>query len=345
MRLTKLSKGTKLFAEMFSDNQLITNQQEELMKVLHKALLFCVAGLILVSTPLMAREKAGVLLQPGAGMDKERSDDMTEILVNEMGSRRDFFFVSKEELRARFEKESKSSPDACVKDIACFHEVGRLLALDLMVVGTISIQEQAYKIEITRVSMTDYPDRSWTYEAKGGISILIARVRSAAADILLRQDTFVAVKQDRRALDAVVAPLPPMEQLKVVKQAPSLPKKGASVQRILAYSTAGVAVVATGVGGYFFWKTKDIESFLNDKCSNSNGYNSKECPYTEQTISEKVSQGKSSVLLANVFFGVAGAVAVGSALLFVLEPDDKPSPVILPLISPDGAGFSAAVRF
>lgn len=345
MRLTKLSKGNKLFKEMFLDNQLITNQQEELMKSLHKALLFCVAVLIFVSTPLMAREKAGVLLQPSAGVSQELSDDMTEVFINEIGSRRDFFFVTKEELRARFEEERKGSPNACAKDIACFREVGRLLSLDLMVMGTISMQEQAYKIEIIHVSMTDRPDRSWTYEAKGGKSILVACVQSAVAGILLRQDTFVAVKQDRRALDAVVAPLPSMEQLKIVEQSPTLPEKGASVQRIFAYSTAGVAVMATGLGGYFLWKTKDIESFLNDNCSNGNSNGIEKCSYTELTMREKVSQGKNSILLANISFGVAGAAAVVSALLFVLEPDDEPSTTLLPLVNLDGAGFSAAVRF
>ena len=296
------------------------------MKASHRALFFCVVALCLASTPLMANEKVGILFQPGIGVDREFSDDMTEVLANEMRGRRDFFFIAKEELRVRFERERKGDPDACAKDIVCLHKVGQLLSLDFLVAGTISKQGQMYKIEMSLVSMIDHSNRFWTYEAKGGTSILVTRIQNAVDDILSSrgqvyrgQDQCAGreCSSERRAKEKdplVMAPVLSVQPV-AVEQSPLFARKGTSVQRILAYSTASVAVVAAGVGGYFLWKTKDIESFLNDNCSNSNGYNSKECPYTEQTIRGKISQGKNSVLLANVFFGAAGAAGVGSVLL------------------------------
>lgn len=386
-----------------------------------KVFFVCALVLVLLLSPAFAaaREKAGVLILPGAGVTREMTEDMTEVLSIELSNRHDFFSITalKEKLLARYQEENKSGSGACSKDISCLREVGKFLSLDVMVVGSISKDGQTFKIEITQVSMDDHPNRFWMYEAKGTF-MLVARVQNAASDILSPQGTFVAVKTDivnadvvldgefngqtpvklipikdgahklkvsKKGYDdfftefdcakeqvckveallkqtvpppAVIVPLPSpvkpqvAEQVtllsaerQVVKQAPSPHERGVSLQRILVYSTAGVAVVSAGFGGYFLWKTKEIKDYLEDNCSDPDGNGIKQCSYTEQTMRDKVSEAKGSVMLTNVFFGVAGATAIGSVLLFVLEPDNESTASIVPLVNSNSAGLVGTVRF
>lgn len=76
--------------------------------------------------------------------------------------------------------------------------------------------------------------------------------------------------------------------------------------------------VATGVGGYFAWQTREDIQELDYLNANSLAH-----PWsTAQSVEDRAHR---NMMITNISAGVAGAFAIGTALLFITRPDDPES--------------------
>lgn len=123
---------------------------------------------------------------------------------------------------------------------------------------------------------------------------------------------------------------------------PVRPRKGMSTQRILAWTSVGLAVAAGATGTGFAVGTKQTEDELNAKCDKG----TRVCTVSRARAESLREDGELYATLTNVFYGVAGAAAVTAVVLFLTEPDDEPATVeVFPQASAEGVGVGALVRF
>jgi hypothetical protein len=93
----------------------------------------------------------------------------------------------------------------------------------------------------------------------------------------------------------------------------------------------GIAtVVASGTGGYFAWQTRQDVNELNYLNANSLAH-----PFSDAQAVE--SRAKRDLLITNISAGVAGAFALGTAILFVTRPDTAESRVAVTPTAGGGA--------
>jgi hypothetical protein len=93
----------------------------------------------------------------------------------------------------------------------------------------------------------------------------------------------------------------------------------------------GIAtVVATGTGGYFAWQTRQDVNELDSLNANSLAH-----PFSDAQAVE--SRAKRDLLITNISAGVAGAFALGTAILYFTRPDTSESRVAVTPTSGGGA--------
>lgn len=142
--------------------------------------------------------------------------------------------------------------------------------------------------------------------------------------------------------EPVAEPTPPEPPPREPPPVPPPPERGLSVQRILAWTSVGVAVAAGATGTAFAVRTGQIQDEIDSKCDGG----TRTCTLSRDRAQSLQDDGELMATLTNVFYGVAGAAAVTAVVLFLTEPDDEPARVeVVPQASADGFGVGAVVRF
>lgn len=104
----------------------------------------------------------------------------------------------------------------------------------------------------------------------------------------------------------------------------------------------GSAAVVAGVGGFFAFKTKSAQDDYDDLAASGMA--------TFSQLESVEDDGKRYALLSNITFGVAGSLAIVSAVMLALDlSEDSDSPAeqaqIAPVVSRGGASLRATFRF
>ncbi len=113
-------------------------------------------------------------------------------------------------------------------------------------------------------------------------------------------------------------------------------------RRKIALGLAGVGVLGLAGGLVFGTQAKGLENEAFDLCPDP-GVPCADAPAAQQ----KIDDGHSKAVLANVAFGVAGAAAIGAAVLwFTGAPKAEPARVgVHPTVRPGYSGIDVLVRF
>lgn len=99
----------------------------------------------------------------------------------------------------------------------------------------------------------------------------------------------------------------------------------------------GIATgVTAGVGGYFAWRTHDAISDLDYLNANSLAYRWSQAQEVE-------SRARRDLLVTNITVGVAGAFAIGTAILYFTRPSNEAEPTPRASIAPMPGGGSLVV--
>ncbi len=158
---------------------------------------------------------------------------------------------------------------------------------------------------------------------------------------------FASTQNVNAELEAAAAPVPTLPPQPPPAEAPPPaappPPPPAPRSMLPAYITGGVAIVAAGVGTVFGIMA------LNDKST-----------FDSNPTSQTADDGENHALIADMCFGVALTLGVTSAVLFLTPDESAPAPaaagararprnkvtiIPTPIITPNGGGGGALVRF
>lgn len=123
-----------------------------------------------------------------------------------------------------------------------------------------------------------------------------------------------------------------------------------AVQTYLAYGTAGLAVISLGAGIYFGMEASSGEDDLNAEQNGDGTYN-----ITQVEAQARLQEVEDNALTANIFYGLAGAFAITSGILFYIDAGSDVASEeelrgdvdwrLAPTVGTDGVGFGAAGSF
>lgn len=233
--------------------------------------------------------------------------------------------VGRSSIRSELEVRNLSE---CVTQPLCLAELGRKAGSKQILVGRVDERQGQLVLNVERFNV---PDTLFTGYAP--------KVQGSDFESLLTQVPDAV----RRAYGI---------EKEVEEQTYVDPKKGASVQTLLAWTTAGLAVLAAGAGGFVGVQVSRDEQALRG--SQQNG----QYQFTQKQAQKEVRQLESQATLANVLYGAAGGMAVLSTILFIAQPDDVARPresvsgpnassqlQLNPRVAPGRVGFGLDWRF
>ena len=118
-----------------------------------------------------------------------------------------------------------------------------------------------------------------------------------------------AVKKQLPVSVRTVFGLQPIER----KQIETKPPEDTNIQRILAWTTGGLALAALGGGIYYGLEVKRQQDRLNEQKSDG-VYN-----FSQQSANRRLRAMENNAETANVFYGVSAGLALTSSILFIVE--------------------------
>lgn len=217
----------------------------------------------------------------------------------------------------------------CVTEPLCLGSVGRKAGVDRIVMARVKENEGVYQLDI------DY----FNVEDKLFIKYKSVKDLGSFNDVVKNVDP--AIKQ--------------VFEIRQEREDPDFAEENTGAARtIIAVSTAVLSAGSLAGGIIFGNQAAKIESDLNSHSKDDNGiYEELTQPEAKDMLSS--AQGKAAT--ANIFYGLSGAFAVASTVLFVIDPGgdvdkgaEKKSALlknidIKPVFSPSATGFSAQLKF
>ncbi len=128
--------------------------------------------------------RIAVLVLASGGLDAEKADSLTEVLIASIVSRGGVEVVGKEEFQARLGA-TDAEVHQCLDSSRCLSRVGVELAVDEIVVGTVGPRpEGGHTISISRTEIATAQERARVFRAvPGDDQALVAEVQRAAGEL------------------------------------------------------------------------------------------------------------------------------------------------------------------
>jgi hypothetical protein len=166
------------------------------MKVAYIATLLAVA--VMYTAPGYAQEKTGaVLLLPESDMDRELADDLTEVLISAVidKSGKTMRIVGKEVFRKVLHDKKPAKGKKCIDDNECIRKAGKGQKFSLLLVGKVGKAKNGYRLEVWKLSMVDFPDRTpFRKRVPGDLAKLIGEVEAVATWAIKPDNPFLTIK-------------------------------------------------------------------------------------------------------------------------------------------------------
>ncbi len=299
--------------------------------------LLCAA---LAARPAAAQQKpkiAVLVLQVGEA-EADLADNLTEVLVAELASKGTYEIVGKEEFRGRLGV-GEQAASTCLEQPACLGRVGTALGVSKVAAGTIGKRGNEYAFNLNLIDIATARTESRVFKmVAGGVAGLVATLQDAARQLLQPKAEPGAVKVATPAAegarvyvdDAFIGTTPVRSgnlesgkhRLRVEKDGFHQWRREVDVpagttldlalkldamppRRVwpayVAWFALGSAVVTAATGTFF-------------------GVLSQESPSgsTRGAVMEDLDRKASQARTATILFGVAGALAVTSAVVLIV---------------------------
>lgn len=226
-----------------------------------------------------------------------------------------------------------------------------------LVVGSLSVEVpvEAAQVEIDGRAVAQTPLASPITGLRPGLhqlKIVKPGFRAFEDEVPVRFQQTTRVKVD--LVKSVLTGLSYEKEGEPVPAAPAVlvgpaPPPETSALRILAWSTAGLAVASAATAGVFGWRALVAQKELEQAASG-------ERPYLNAKHQDVYERGETYALASNIGWGVAAGAAVASIVLFVVdltggepEPSDEEEPDVSlglgPRFSPGSSGVQLRVAW
>ena len=267
-----------------------------------------------------------------------------EQIYEDFFKRMDIRMLSREKTLEQLGEVGDEEMQACDGRDPCLFKIGKTLKVDRMV-GVIMVGVRPnYKIILKCFDLSGKQPKQLNAVVEGSLTdLLIGGTADAVASVFENQDQYAPVdmqaltrKKNTRPAPIATPPEPARTaDVKPVRKAeqetsvaiPAPEQPGFFKQHLWSTIAAGTSVAFLVTGIVCGVKSDSIESSWGTD---------------EVWDPERNQLGKDYALAANIMFGLSGAAAIGSVLLFFLVEQDPDSPVS---VYPTGTGFEATVRF
>ncbi len=270
------------------------------------------------------KPSVAVLAVPGPNADPQRRQEIQQAMSEYANTLPNIISVGPEGALPALEQRD---PATCVTEPICLGAVGDAADVDRLLIGRVKQGDAGLTLEVDYFDVNDRLFLKYhSSQPVSGTSGLVEAVEPAMKDIFNIRD--------------------PSDDPNFVGDEDS-----GIVQDIVAWGSAGLAVVFLGTGIYFGTQVSSAESDLEDT-EGENGIFS----ITQEVAQERVRSAEGDATAANIFYGLAGAMAVTSVVFFIIKggsdvaEDQERVDVIEdfrfgPTITEAGAGFGAGFSF
>jgi len=271
------------------------------------------------------KDVVGVLAAPSPAVSSSQRQNLQDELLTQMKNVPDIQIQSGSALLSALRERTV---ETCVTEALCLGTVGDEAGVDYVAMARVSEREDGYAIDV------DY--------------FLVGERRFEDSRTETGLGTVAAAKNQIGPMVEDMFDLGTRERPDVVED-----DTGAATT-IVAISSAVLSAGGIAGGIVFGNRAKQAEDELNSHEKNENG-NYEDLTQTKARQMLEDAQGKAQT--ANIFYGLAGVFAVTSGVLFIVdsgnsgsEKDARPAKGlqrirVTPTAGPDGAGFSAQIRF
>lgn len=261
---------------------------------------------------------------PGPAMDSDRRQKIQSELERVGNNIPNITMLSGSSVLGALEA---SGGQACVAEPLCLADVGEQAGVERILVATVVEKEDGLEL---KVDYFDVDDKLFIkYETTGGIGGTPGLVKAVEPSL----NTIFEVRELQRGPDVTG------------------PEDTGTLQTVLAFGTAGLAVASLAGGIVFGLQAKSIEREVEARQKNGDVYE-----MTQREARDAIRPAEAKATTANVFYGLAIGLGAVSALLFyirggsdVAEDQEASRGIrdlkIAPAVSADGVGFGAGFRF
>jgi len=202
-------------------------------------------------------------------------------------------------------------PQDCLSDASCRNDIGRRLDADqLLFVATVSLAGE------TQI------DTTWTDVGSGRMMSRPKLIVGAGADLasLMREHVHTLIPETKQEKPAPAQPAAAPAKVVVIHDAPRAEVEGSGRHMTWpVWTAAGIGLAALAGGTVFALRANDDYNNLED--ANCRDFANPTC------TSDKLDQGKTNALVADVLFVSSVAAGATAAVLYVLSADESPPAV------------------
>ena len=279
--------------------------------------------------------KLAVLDVSVKNVDHETGDIFTEVLTAEVAGLGLHEVMSGSEINAIIGFEAQKELLSC-DDSACMAELGGALGADMIVISQVGKVGETFVVSIKLVDTKEVKAHKRIYETvEGRVDAVLAVIRSGVARLF---------GVERPHSEATVIEKPPHQHDEhgeehahagegATEPAPVVEKAQGRGFPVLPVVLMGAGAVGVGIGAYF-----GVEAANKESLAKSRG------PGSQVAID----QAKGSALIANVLYGVGGAVAAGGVVWLIVSlmsgGESAEEVAAYPMIGPDFVGAAASIR-
>jgi len=308
-------------------------------------------------TPLVNMKAPLVVLwfTAGAGIPLDDASAVEAQVYEDFAKRMDIRVLSREKTLKELAEAENARLQECKAEDVCLLQIGMAVEAAHVVGVVMHGTTKNYRLILKSFALNTKPPGQLNSVVEGSLTELLIGGASGAVSALFENteqyapiDEAVLAAAEKPAEKQPPAPPPPKKEVVKTKTEPpkkiiaevetkpegevvhKLPERPGFFRRHLWSAIAlGTGVVAAGVGAGF----GVISKSARDDVSWPNG----------SWDPDRDSEGRDAATIANIMFGVAGAAAVTSLVLFFFFEDDADEPGVS--VTPTGNGVQALIRF
>lgn len=269
------------------------------------------------------------VMMAGEVLAQPLADQLTTVLLSELGKSEGWTLVGNESLLEEFEILGPELAYECAFDPVCLGKYAREMEIARIVIG--------------RVDLTD--DGQW------GTTLDLYEARTGA---IVNYRYFVTEPRTVAVQEAIPEQLLRLFGVRENAERNAGGRTGPSkAQRAMAFTTAGLAVGAVTVGAIFGAKAAKLNKELDDCDLQTVGERSI-CSITQAEASDDIDQGKSAARISNIMIGSGIMLGVVSTVLFLVTPGSdideeeartKPTFALSPIFGRGATGVQSSLTF
>lgn len=230
-----------------------------------------------------------VIAVPTPAIDGDQRRELQRVMQDAMQMTRGFDMMGADAVLQGLDSRGVAT---CITEPLCLGAVGSEAGVERILMGRVKETANGYSLD---VDLFDVQDR-----------------------LFVKYSTQANLGNFNKVKEAVTPAYQEVFDIRVERQGPNYGDEAdtGKIQTILAYTSAGLAVASLAGGIAFGMQAANLEDEAMNREKNDSG---QYIDYTQVQANEDIRAAQGKAQTANIFYGVAGGLAVISGVLFVVQ--------------------------